>query len=1596
MGKEDISLVSSRGSYTPTELSRRTERTSVSVPDDGRAITIHTNRRRRGDDANSTTLGLNAASQTSLLIEYFESGKRVDGIPTSRPSVRVKLTPSKRAQAKSASRDATEVGARESSPRGTRRSSLGNRQMQPLPKGEDRLTLGEDRVDEKYDRTRSFSGDLSSNLSLDDDDDSRYNETADITIRTKKGRSSSKSYRDSSGKDMLSPKAARKGRSRSTSREYDDGLKSRLERKRSKSLSQERISPRVREKIEKLGGEVTSKSRSKGADDNLKPPRRRRSRSASRDRSGKKSERSETQLDGKDGKSDGKNVSKLADHPLYSPALLEAVEDTIKRLVLPQLQDLKASHNRAKFDQTVTAAMAKIPQSTLGIAGDPKGVKSASMPDVSKPMVVLQPDFDKGQGQGFVVAGSRDRSPAKEGEAKPGESGDNGSVKSDNSYSRAPGLGPTLGNSGQSIHSVHSDRGEGVLLEQPKEVAPENRLTMPPMPLDYPESTYAETRASIRTEPDGLPYPDTADANGIPATGNSRGHSRATSIDSLDSIGGREIIREPESLLAPSTLHPDDHEDRPHSTSSLDSESRISVHSIQHAHIAQAKPIVVNSPSQMSIPSMSDTPSTKIARQRRKGKARDNFIGDADGDNDKEYAQSDLLHSEVAPPAKNSADWFDEQHGLAQQKDTGAQRAAAERMSAHDERSSENMQTEKVRTGQEVYGINAFNPSLVSTPFAIESNVASIRDGMSNLSFQTLPALTGATAYPDQHDPLPDVHGMDPDDDEITNPSDIQGPISHRERKWNEMVPAKIGSDNKPGSQIKDEGYASPGFSSPGPSALPIGGIDDMMSDDYNSPHRGRHSRVGSGGSHGMPDQLYDSSTGRGIDRIQSKDIVALMDHLTVRDAQRNARDTEILITLVRSAAEMRNSFEDLKKQIEQAQHEIVNQVDANTEKSVQKVLIGPRPQPLSAPRVRRSLPEGHEEEEAGKRKSMFKRALKGLSMKSANDLTRIEGMLEKLLDEVEGLKGGNEFYQQSILGTIENLKNTPPHTGQTGVDPAPSSTANSGYYTGTGPSAGTSNGPSRQTSGMRIYDEIRNHTNHRISPIEENGPTPPAPQSRSIQLMDTPQPAAPPTANSSGNTPTKPNDKPEKKRESNSSSIFPKISRWSETTTSSGMRGLLRKTKVGKESEASMSNSDFDFWAESGQAGNQPGALVDSPGGQDLQSPGLPPSSRGTDAPVNQATIRSSLEVKHPQPKPVYRHQLEQQAQQFINMDPAFNHSSPSLVRFAGQTEANGNPMSPMSDGYTNSVTDSNLPSARPPKILEEYEGTPSPGPLKEKKSKERNKDRTHRKDREKDRDGEVKDKEARRRERMERRERRERRDREKEKENGGERSHRSSRSKLKEASTGGEYLDTDFGRSEVDQVRPLFYQQSSDFEEQGGQGGEEFDDEAESPVYDGAGGEPLQYERGKRKKYYQKRLQNDHDDYHSDGVQSQGDHYGGGDIGGDENVHIIANSDEEYGGGYGHYSSRSHHLSSPPPSSYNHKDASNRSPSTTTRSVSNVSRLKGPRPQSSHSQHKDRSSEREKDREREKGADLETSGTVVRRHRNKTSHLPSGEFYN
>ncbi|KAK0708721.1 hypothetical protein B0T21DRAFT_79922 [Apiosordaria backusii] len=178
----------------------------------------------------------------------------------------------------------------------------------------------------------------------------------------------------------------------------------------------------------------------------------------------------------------------------------------------------------------------------------------------------------------------------------------------------------------------------------------------------------------------------------------------------------------------------------------------------------------------------------------------------------------------------------------------------------------------------------------------------------------------------------------------------------------------------------------------------PGGALDDPFYTHGNPRHL-------SGMSQGMASPMYDAATGMGMDNIESRDIMALMQHLMVRDAQRSARDTEILVTLVRSATEMRNNFEDLKKLLADTEDVVITEVKENTEKTITRAINGPRPYPGSMPA--RSIQGGsvNGDDINAKKRSIFRRALQGLGAKGANDLGRIEDMLNQLLTEVDVLK---------------------------------------------------------------------------------------------------------------------------------------------------------------------------------------------------------------------------------------------------------------------------------------------------------------------------------------------------------------------------------------------------------------------------------------------------------------------------------------------------------------------------------------------------------------------------------------------------------------
>lgn len=561
---------------------------------------------------------------------------------------------------------------------------------------------------------------------------------------------------------------------------------------------------------------------------------------------------------------------------------------------------------------------------------------------------------------------------------------------------------------------------------------------------------------------------------------------------------------------------------------------------------------------------------------------------------------------------------------------------------------------------------------------------------------------------------------------------------------------------NSSPAQLKDEGYisANPGAGSPVPHPLGIGNPDSpglgyeeefVMDDPFMTQ---KHLRHESGLSQGMASPLYDASTGKGIDRIQSKDVVALMDHLTVRDAQRNARDTEIMVTLVRSAAEMRNNFEHIKRFIAEQDQVIMNNMERHQDVTVQRVLNGPRAMPSSSPRTRKSSED--DEDLPTKRKNIVKRALKGLSMRSTNDLTKIEGMLMHLLDEVEGLKttqalqrSSQPVTQATSLNSYEHLRAAPDSGYEPeGRDGTNSSPAQSGYL---------SNSSSRQANGRHSgYDGLRSSEGHRISTVlegDEEGDdhlhtptskrqyvdslTPPTKEkARNVSVETPPEQTAQFSAE-----PTPKTDKSKGRHKSTTSSLFsgfPKISRWSKTTTST-IPDTAKKARPYSGDSQSGSNLHVDeneyeidpSYRDTPESYTKQGAQKS----RRSVSPLIPDDYSYEeydqyDLDPKYQAHRNSLNLQHPQPRPgpTHRHQnhLETQAMVYENPPTPDAHAdqwgtTPALAlnrsRFSGASTAPRHSPIQSEDGLEDE--EDQHPPARPPKVLDDGPLVPPKIPL-------------------------------------------------------------------------------------------------------------------------------------------------------------------------------------------------------------------------------------------------------------------------------------------
>ncbi|PMB66319.1 hypothetical protein BM221_007306 [Beauveria bassiana] len=539
----------------------------------------------------------------------------------------------------------------------------------------------------------------------------------------------------------------------------------------------------------------------------------------------------------------------------------------------------------------------------------------------------------------------------------------------------------------------------------------------------------------------------------------------------------------------------------------------------------------------------------------------------------------------------------------------------------------------------------------------------------------------------------------------ITNPYEDASPIANHtlddnilDRAAPDATYATPYGTASPGLGPKyDEGYMSNGPNrTPDIAAKTVGaGLDNLDEDPFYVPNKANPRHM-SGFSQGMESPFYDAAMGAGIERIENKDIVALMQHLMVRDAQRSARDTEIVALLMNAAVEMRNSFREMKELVQDTGDDVIFSNVDNTEK-LQKAINGPRPFPGTATRSLQSASQAGTLDEATKKKNLWKRALQGLSAKGTNDLSRIEDMLVQLLGEVDVLKSQTAppISSGDQGQSLEHLQPEGHYEQDKGYEPEGNST------------------PSHASVPRGLQAAEHKYSDHRISTVQEDddeyeydlpsaSTAKPNPdmllpghdanlqRGGSVPPEISPQTSsgAQQTALSADNTPR--SEKGKKHKSNGSSGWIPKISRWSETTASSVGRAF-------RGSGASKKGSKYDEFQPPSRSGSSLASYDDAYVDQTLygvdklhtgfSNPALNQERAGPAQPTvpsfalsedpKYKAHRNSVNLQHPQPRQgqTERHQaaLEHSAREYDNpMTPRSTDwagSATSLSRLPGNT---------------------------------------------------------------------------------------------------------------------------------------------------------------------------------------------------------------------------------------------------------------------------------------------------------------------------------------
>ena len=439
---ESSTLQTSGGSVTGTDLatdvSRRTDHTSLSIPEDGSPVTISTKRKKDKRDRPHEGMLTRAShqSQTSLLIEYFEAGKGPN--VHSRPSVRVKVTPSAARKVKDASEhiQITEAGGGRRHSH-TRRISIGSRAT-----GDRQIMENTD--DGSFCSYTSAAED--SSLAgryppveiefMHRDNGSDLSTTTSATSAAKLQRYVQQNQSDISSMppdSMLEGNPGKPGnitprrdRSRSLSRDAATTTTHMLKtpsRRRSRSLSRERLAQKVMEKLGNSPRADGSRKRRPGSNarsSSISNEQIDETSTSGRHRSGRhhhedglatgieSSILSNSQLSSRRKSGDQNSFrSSTSKSSVTNPKLLEAVEDVIRRLVLPEISTLKhgqkVEQNRSNFEREKRDSVASGDVSSQ-VELVRRISKHASAPDVSiRPQVVLNRDENN---PGTILSGN--------------------------------------------------------------------------------------------------------------------------------------------------------------------------------------------------------------------------------------------------------------------------------------------------------------------------------------------------------------------------------------------------------------------------------------------------------------------------------------------------------------------------------------------------------------------------------------------------------------------------------------------------------------------------------------------------------------------------------------------------------------------------------------------------------------------------------------------------------------------------------------------------------------------------------------------------------------------------------------------------------------------------------------------------------------------------------------------------------------------------------------------------------------------------------------------------------------------------------------